>query len=244
MSSIFRQHASAKLHMRFWALLLFFTGADIHTGEAKSQPRAALRYHAIEGCKGVQTPFKVLNSSISRTKQGVYFISVDFYNHKVMKTITKMELSLTKCADAVSYNTCEYDGTHKFTVGLCQLLTSPTMPWASTMNRLQPPLRCPLQAGPYTIKNATVDMTAVMKAAGPGVIQTTFGNVNMADVKCFNEKNEVHLSENVRTTEPGSLSPAELAKQPLPTPRNRRSRSGDGHYACLGLPPDFHCDKH
>ncbi|XP_034244200.1 uncharacterized protein LOC117646927 [Thrips palmi] len=182
--------------MHFWAFILIFTAAHakIQVSTARAPPpRAAMQFHAFEQCKGVETPFLMRNSSITRSRHGAAAFSADFFNHKVLKTFSKLEITMTKCADAVSYNTCEYEGTHKFSVGLCQLITSPTMPWSSSVNCLQPPVRCPLATGAYALRNATVDMSAVFKLAGPGILDGKFDNIYKADVRVFNEKNEMHI---------------------------------------------------
>ncbi|XP_034244183.1 uncharacterized protein LOC117646924 isoform X2 [Thrips palmi] len=177
--------------MYFWAIFLLTAAcADRQVGAAKSPPRPVVQFHSFDQCKGVDTPGKLLNSSISRSKQGAAAISADFYNHKVLKTFSKMELVMTKCADAVSFNTCEYVATHKFSVGLCQLIPSPSMPWATFLAPMQPPIRCPLQTGLYKLRNATVDM---QKTAGSGIFDGSQGYVHLPEVRIFNEKNEMHV---------------------------------------------------
>ncbi|XP_034244178.1 uncharacterized protein LOC117646921 [Thrips palmi] len=158
---------------------------------AKGQSRLLLQFDAFQGCKDEQPPFAFLNSSISRSKQGVSYLSGEFYNNKLLKTFTKIQLALTKCVDAT--HTCEYEGTYKFSVGLCQLLVTANMPWTNFMTSLQPPLRCPLQTGAYSLKNASVDMNSVTKFAGASALEKYLGSTYTTEVRCFNEKNDLHV---------------------------------------------------
>lgn len=50
---------------------------------------------------------------------------------------------LTRCREAVSYNTCEYYHTFRWSIGICEMLNSASMPWPNLWNMWKPPMSCP-----------------------------------------------------------------------------------------------------
>ncbi|XP_034244483.1 uncharacterized protein LOC117647082 [Thrips palmi] len=182
-----------------WASLFILIAISWKAQQVEAgKPRVALQFHDMEKCKGVQPPFEFKNATVVRSKLGSNSINVDFDNQEVMKTASKLELAVTRCSDAVSFNTCEYEATLKYSVGLCQLIGSQTMPWYSILSSMHPPARCPLLIGPYQMRNGTVDMTSVVKFTGTSYLEQTFGKIFMTVVRIFNEKGSLHVCFTVR----------------------------------------------
>ncbi|XP_052130833.1 uncharacterized protein LOC113214600 isoform X3 [Frankliniella occidentalis] len=119
---------------------------DFQVNAAKRPLRIAGNFEEIETCKNVKVFLQVKNVTYRREKNGITLVDALLPTSKNLKSLSKIEARVTDCADGVSYNTCQYVNTYRFTSGLCRLLTSDSMAWSGVVKAISPPVRCPVLA--------------------------------------------------------------------------------------------------
>ena len=55
-------------------------------------------------------------------------------------------ITVTKCRDGVSSNTCEYVGRFTWSAALCSLVVTAGMPWTPVISNFHPRVQCPYKA--------------------------------------------------------------------------------------------------
>ncbi|KAE8750542.1 hypothetical protein FOCC_FOCC002836 [Frankliniella occidentalis] len=150
----------------------------------------AMQLYELEPCKGAPDNLVISNFTAVRDKNGVNYYNGNILMRKELKDISKLEMTTTQCIDAVSYNTCSYLNTFKFTTGVCGLMTSDAMPWASLMQAVHPSYKCPIAAGKYVVRNGTVNMSTIKKLAGPS-LKDALGKIFVPEARLYNEQNQL-----------------------------------------------------
>ncbi|KAK3910975.1 ATP-dependent DNA helicase MPH1, partial [Frankliniella fusca] len=92
--------------------------------------------------------------------------NADFELTRPTKTLSRIEFTLNRCSDAISFNTCEYFDTWKFSIGPCGLMKASRMPWSQWVSSIQPPFHCPLKPGNYSFRDAGVDASGLDQFGG------------------------------------------------------------------------------
>ncbi|XP_052130832.1 uncharacterized protein LOC113214600 isoform X2 [Frankliniella occidentalis] len=157
---------------------------------AKRPLRIAGNFEEIETCKNVKVFLQVKNVTYRREKNGITLVDALLPTSKNLKSLSKIEARVTDCADGVSYNTCQYVNTYRFTSGLCRLLTSDSMAWSGVVKAISPPVRCPVLAANYVMTNGSLNMAAVEQFAGP-LFPKLLGRTVLAEVRGYDENREL-----------------------------------------------------
>ncbi|KAJ1528530.1 hypothetical protein ONE63_006936 [Megalurothrips usitatus] len=93
--------------------------------------------------------------------------SADFELSRPSRSFQRVEFKIVRCPDAISYNTCEYFDTWKFSIGICPMMTNPGMPWNPWVRAIKPTFRCPIKAGNYSFRDVGIAASALSQFGVP-----------------------------------------------------------------------------
>ncbi|XP_052120177.1 uncharacterized protein LOC113214778 isoform X2 [Frankliniella occidentalis] len=138
---------TADMLILFVALLVQSVAGRSPAGSGgRRAPSISLQLYDLEPCKDEPGNLLVSNFTSVREKNGIYHYYAHVLLKKVLKFISKLEVNVTQCVDAVSYNTCSYLTTLRFTTAVCTLMTADSLPWSTMIKALYPSFRCPMAA--------------------------------------------------------------------------------------------------
>ncbi|KAJ8943979.1 hypothetical protein NQ318_013560 [Aromia moschata] len=88
-----------------------------------------------------------------------FFVSMRVKVKRNLSHGLKLRLSLSRCANRESLDSCETYSTIKLS-RFCKLLVAEKEPWTAFVKRFSPPMACPLKKGTYIVNNGTFDGSA------------------------------------------------------------------------------------
>ncbi|KAE8737403.1 hypothetical protein FOCC_FOCC017134 [Frankliniella occidentalis] len=159
------------------------------TGKAKSRgSHLVSRLLSVDMCRDRPSAIANMSAVMRHLTGGTISVDVDMIVSRTAQSFSKFDMTLTKCRDAVSSNSCEYYQTWTYELGVCRVMSIPGMPWSASMSKMTPPFKCPFVKGVYHTRNATADLDAVLHIP----IQWE-GNVWRVNIMVYNQLKELHL---------------------------------------------------
>ncbi|KAK3925372.1 Rho-GTPase-activating protein 8 [Frankliniella fusca] len=136
-------------------------------GLGRAGPRATklvARYHGVHSCPpSTHSATDILNYSIYEAPDGYQYPTV--YSNVTRRAWlwNSLVVSMHRCRESVSSNTCEYFATWRWDVGVCALVLSKTQFWSGLVQSVRPPAACPFEKGLYTMENVSMDYETASK---------------------------------------------------------------------------------
>ncbi|KAK3918113.1 Katanin p60 ATPase-containing subunit A1 [Frankliniella fusca] len=156
--------------------------------QSKAGSHLVTRLLSLDKCRDRAHAVGNMTSVLRQIGEGMVSVDVDMTVTKTAQTFSKFDMTLIKCRDAVSSNSCEYYQTWSYDLGVCAVMAAKGMPWSHSMSKMQPPFKCPFLKGDYHTRNATAELDALMHIP----IQWE-GNIWRTKVALFNENKALHL---------------------------------------------------
>ncbi|XP_034256117.1 uncharacterized protein LOC117654072 isoform X1 [Thrips palmi] len=101
-------------------------------------------------------------TKIHLLRDGGQLIDVNFTVAKPVRSVRVVSMKINKCRDVVSHDTCEYFTTWSWKTGICNIIVMQNMVWSTLVEGIEPKLKCPIQAGNYSMHNGTFDVNNPM----------------------------------------------------------------------------------
>ncbi|XP_034249946.1 uncharacterized protein LOC117650547 isoform X2 [Thrips palmi] len=163
------------------------------TAQKKPKPKPLLslyrsklvpKMYNLETCADKANSFRIANLSVGLGRFGGEVYDLDLHVLRTAQQISQVKLAVQRCTGAVSPAMCEKFNTWIFTNSICDMMVAKHMAWSPMMQFINPPFKCPMEAGVYAIRNGSMDLDLVDKAL-PGNSLDKF--IWLTDVQLFDE---------------------------------------------------------
>ncbi|XP_052129907.1 uncharacterized protein LOC113204713 [Frankliniella occidentalis] len=127
------------------------------------------------------------------TENGDELWTVGFNLTQTANSIRIFRVVIRKCS--LTRDACEYWNTWSWDLAVCEVMRLNGTAWAPLVQRIEPPLVCPVQEGHYRAVNASLDFDSIERATKGFRVDKNSWRI---EVQLFDEQRALYLCFNLQ----------------------------------------------